>query len=62
MTVIPKKFKDKSTNSDKNSSTIDFPNHEAKIAKLSHYKTDKKKFSSGYQLEDWLEEEPGYLA
>jgi hypothetical protein len=62
MTVITKKFKDKPINSDKNSSTIDFQDHETKIAKPSHYRTDRKKFSPSYQLEDWLEEEQGYVA
>lgn len=62
MTVITKKFKDKNISIFKKCSTIDTQDHEAKNAKLAHYRAEKRKFSLSYELDDWIKNDHEYLA
>ena len=61
MTATNKKPEQKKTNSDTVYSTICLPDHDARIAELAYYKSEKRKFALGYELNDWLEAEQEYL-
>jgi len=53
--------KEKTSNPDKDSSTICLPDRDAKIAEFAYYKAENRGFAPGYELEDWLEAEQEFL-
>lgn len=61
MTATIKKSKEKTLNLSEDYSSICLPDHDAKIAELAYYKSEKRKFALGYELEDWFEAEREYL-
>lgn len=61
MAETVKKSKEKKSISDEDVSTICLPDHDAKIAELAYYKAEKRRFTLGYEIDDWLEAEQEYL-
>jgi len=45
------------SDSKESGNTIYPPDRDAKIAELAYYKTEKRGFEPGHELEDWLEAE-----
>jgi hypothetical protein len=58
MTATVKKVKDKVSSDTKESgNTINFTDHDAKIAELAYYKAESRGFEPGRELDDWLDAE-----
>ncbi len=53
--------KEKVSKLNEDSSINILPDRDAKIAELAYYKAEKRGFTPGYELEDWLEAEQEIL-
>jgi len=58
MAATIKKVKDEVSSDTKESgNTINFMDHDAKIAELAYYKAESRGFEPGRELDDWLDAE-----
>jgi len=58
MAVTVKKVKDEvSSDTEESGNTINFTDHDAKIAELAYYKAESRGFEPGHEIDDWLDAE-----